>query len=199
MFDVAAALYSDSDFSKQVSRWQSVDEAEWRARGDGLLAQGKGVSKLLRAQPKSFLGRIASALGGPASDEMVKESMSELVREAPLVVAWTVDAEGRPAGRRAWAAATIDAGASLMRTLFDAERLGLGAQSCSIMLDTPPGGASGEARVKQLLSIPASCEIVNVARIGKHDHEDTPPSVTWRSDVRRDAAQVVFQEKLSGV
>lgn len=199
MFDVGSALYRDVEFNRAVAAWQSFDEAEWQKRGDGMLALGKGGPKLLRSQARGLWNRLAVALGGSAIDEMVRATMSELVREAPLVIAWVLTPEGRVAGRRSWASAVVDAGASMMRTLFDSERLGLGAQPVSIMLESAPGtNAGGEARVKDLLKVPADHEVAAVARFGKIDNEDTPPPITWRSEIRRDPSQVIFDERWSG-
>ena len=198
MFDVGSALYRDVDFNRAVAAWQSFDEEEWKKRGDGMLALGKGGPKLLRSQARGLWNRLTVALGGSAIDEMVRASMSELVREAPLVAAWVVTPEGRAEGRRAWAAAVVDSGASMMRMFFDSQRLGLGAQPVSIMLERVPSGTDGEKQVKSLLKIPEANEVVAVARFGKIDTEDTPPPITWRSEIRREAAQVVFQEKYSG-
>lgn len=207
MLDVASALYKDPDYSRAISQWQFLDEAEWRAKGDGILATGKGAPKLLRTPAKGLFGKIASALGGGNPvEEMVKEAMSELVREAPLMVAWVVAAEDGSKGpdragesRRLWAAAVIDAGASTMRLLYDAGRLGLGSQGVPILLEDLPSARSkvahGEGRVKELLAVPADHEVVNLARVGKPDTEDEPPSITWRGDIRRPVEQMFHDEK----
>lgn len=127
-----------------------------------------------------------------------------------MVIAWVVAAEDGSRGpdrtgesRRLWAAAVIDAGASTMRLLYDAERLGLGSQGLPIMLEGLPGGdarrgAHGEERVKELLKVPAECEIVNMARVGKPDTEDEPPPLAWRGDIRRPVAQMIFDERFTG-
>lgn len=207
MESVASALYKDPDYSRAISQWQFLDEAEWRAKGDGLLATGKGAAKLLRTPAKGLFGKIASALGGGNPvDEMVKESMSELVRETPMMVAWIVAAEDGSTGpertgesRRLWASAVIDAGASTMRLLFDADRLGLGSQGVPILLEDLPGTRSrvahGESRVKELLAVPPDHEVVNLARVGKPDTEDEPPSVSWRGDIRRPVEQMFHDER----
>ena len=197
-FDVGSALYRDVDFNRAAATWQSFDEEEWKKRGDGMLALGKGGPKLLRSQARGLWNRLTVALGGSAIDDMVRETMSELVREAPLVVTWVLTPEGRVTGRRPWAAAVLDAGASMMRMFHDAERLGLASQPVSLTLEKTPGGVNGEERVKALLKIPANHEAVVVARFGKVDTEDTPPPITWRSEVRRDPALTVFQEKWTG-
>lgn len=206
MLDVASALYKDPDYSRAISQWQFLDEAEWRAKGDGILATGKGAPKLLRTPAKGLFGKIASALGGGNPvEEMVKEAMSELVRETPMMVAWVVAPEDGSVGtertgvsRRLWAAAVIDAGASTMRLLYDAARLGLGSQGVPILLEDLPGARSriahGEGRVKELLGIPENHEVVNLARVGKPDTEDEPPSITWRGDIRR-PADVMFHDE----
>ena len=209
MLEVAAALYKDADYSRAISQWQFLEEEEWRAKGDGLLAVGKGAPKLLRTPAKSLFGRLASAIGGSPVDEMVKESMSELVREAPLVVAWVVAAEDRSIGRdrtgesrRLWASAVLDAGASTMRLLYDAERLGLASQGLPILLEDLPGASSrvahGEQRVKDLLSVPAECEVVNLARVGKPDPDDEPPPLAWRGDIRRPVEQMFHEDRFKG-
>lgn len=208
MFDVGSALYKDPDYSRAISQWQFLEESEWRAKGEGLLAVGKGAPKLLRSPAKGLFGKIASALsGGNPVEEMVKESMSELVREAPLVVAWVVAAEDGSRGpertgesRRLWAAAVIDAGASTMRLLYDAERIGLGSQGLPILLEDLPGGDArptphGEQRVKELLQVPAESEVVNLARVGKPDTEDEPPPLAWRGDIRRPVEQMIFDDR----
>ncbi len=193
MFEIGSALFHDAEYVKQISAWQSFEEAEWRKRGDGILAGGKAQKLLQKSKTGGLWNKIASVLGGSAVDELVQETMSELVREAPLVVTWVLEPAARAPGRRAWAAACIDSGASMMRTLYGAERQGLGAQSCSIMLEPP-----GEAKLKSLQSIPADHEVVNVVRIGKLDTEDTPPSITWRSDIRRPLTEMVFRERYTG-
>lgn len=201
MFEVATPLLADQDYNRQVAAWQSTDEAEWRKRGEGTLVTGKGVAKLFPVQAKGLWNRISAAFGGTGIEEMVKETLSELVREAPLVIAWVLDPAGRVGGRRTWAAAVLDAGASTMRTLYDATRLGLGAEQVTIMLERTPQARpdeGGEARVRRLLAIPDGHEVVNVVRVGKPDTEDTPPSIKWRGGVRRDPSQVVFQEKFTG-
>lgn len=207
MLDVASALYKDPDYSRAISQWQFLDEAEWRAKGDGILATGKGAPKLLRTPAKGLFGKIASALGGGNPvEEMVKESMSELVREAPMMVAWVVAPEDGSVGpdrtgesRRLWAAAVIDAGASTMRLLYDAARLGLASQGLPIVLEDLPGARSrvahGESRIKELLGVPSNHEVVNLARVGKPDTEDEPPSIAWRGDIRRPPEAMFHDER----
>ncbi len=203
MFDVTAALYRDDEYGRQIAAWQSTDEAEWRRRGDGLLVLGKDAAKLLRGPSRSLWSRLTGALGGASVEETVRESVSELVREAPLVIAWGISAEERPEGRRPWASAVIDAGASAMRVLYEAERRGLAAQQVPSVLEEIPGPrreglAAGEARVKELLGAPTGIEVVNVARVGKVDPQEPAPPVVWRGDVRRERSQVVFDERYAG-
>ena len=103
--------FKDPQFMEDNSRWMSIDESEWKERGDGvLLTDHITLPKMLQDAPKKLTGSLLKALlknakslailGHLGASKMPANEIATQVREAPLLILITMNTESKAPGRR---------------------------------------------------------------------------------------------------
>jgi len=163
-------------FVEDVSRWTSVTEDEWRARGDGVFLGDQLDESSLAGVVAPFLMKhttAASVLAKLGAGHGPGKATQRLLTEAPLVCVVFRDGRRESPGENGatWTALAI--GAMFQNLLLAATERGIGAQFVCTTLET----GEGRRRVGQLLGAPDALDPILILRMGYLSPDSAKTSV----------------------
>ncbi|MCG9132527.1 nitroreductase family protein [Candidatus Poribacteria bacterium] len=183
--------FKDSKFLDDNSRWMRLTEAEWQARGDGvLLTDHVTLPKPLQDAPEQLLqGLLKNAksftfFGHLGAGKIPAKEIATQVREAPLLMLVTMNCKRYPPGEGGTRWMWLSMGMLIQNVLLAATALKIGAQFVSAPLER----AADREQIRQLLTVPTSHEIITLLRMGYVEGSDG-------NSVRLNAAEFVHFEK----
>jgi nitroreductase len=152
-------------FVEEVSRWTSVTEEEWRARGDGVFLGDQLAESSLAGVVAPFLMKhtaAATVLAKLGAGHGPGKTTQRLLSEAPLVcVVFRDDRRVSPGANGAmWTSFAV--GAMFQNLLLAATERDIGAQFVCTALETD----DGRRRVSEILGAPDALEPVLILRLG---------------------------------
>ena len=163
------AQFKDAKFLDDNSRWMRLTEAKLKASGDGvLLTDHVTLPKLLQEAPDGLLeGMLKNAkaftlLGHLGAGKVPAKEIAAQVREAPLLLLVTMNCKRYPPGDGGTRWMWLSMGMLIQNVLLAAAALDIGVQFVSAPLEHP----ADRERVRQLLNIPTSHEVITLLRMG---------------------------------
>ena len=163
--------FKDSTFLDDNSRWMRLTEAEWEARGDGvLLTDHVDLPPVFRKDPSKLKpllkhAKHLSILGHLGAGKLPAKEISQLVRTSPLLILILMDRTRRPPGEGGDRWMWLGMGAAIQNLLLTATSLGIGAQFVSAPLESQ----EDRERMQEIFSIPDSHGIITLLRLGYLD------------------------------
>lgn len=160
--------FKDSRFLDDNSRWIRLTEEEWKEHGDGiLLADHVDLPPYLLKDPKKLAPLLKNAkhlslLGHLGAGRKPAETISNLIRNSPLLMLVLMDCKKRPPGDggRRWM--SLSMGAMIQNLLLGATALEIGTQFISAPLER-----QGDCeQIRQIFNIPSDYEVVSLLRLG---------------------------------
>ena len=189
--------FKDSQFLDDNSQWMSIDEIEWKERGDGvLLTDHITLPKLLQSAPKKLTGSILkgllknakslSILGHLGAGKLPAKEIATQVSETPLLMLITMNTQRKPPGEGANRWMWLSMGMLIQNILLAATALGIGVQFVSAPLESE----TDRDKVRKHFNIPVYHEIMTLLRLGYVDSEKG-------DSVRLEMEEFVHYEKRS--
>ena len=160
--------FKDAKFLDDNSRWVRLTEEEWQEHGDGiLLADHVDLPPFLLEHPKKLApllknAKYLSVLGHLGAGRKPAETISNLIRNSPLLMLVLMDCRKLPPGDggRRWM--SLSMGAMIQNLLLAAAALEIGTQFISAPLER-----RGDCeQIRQNFNIPADYEVVSLLRLG---------------------------------
>ena len=194
---VIVEQFKNSKFLEDNSLWMSLDETEWKKRGDGvLLTDHVTLPKLLQNCPEKLTGSILKGLlknaksltimGHLGAGKMPAREIATQVREAPLLILITMNTKRNPPGEGATRWMWLSMGMLIQNMLLAATSLNIGVQFVSAPLESK----ADRENIRQLFNIPDYHEIMTLLRMGYVSSENG-------NSVRLKPSEFVHHEKIS--
>lgn len=166
--------FKDAKFLDDNSRWMRLTEAEWQARGDGvLLTEHVTLPKPLQDAPEKLLqGLLKNAksftiLGHLGAGKIPAKEIAGQVREAPMLMLITMNCKRFPPGDGGTRWMWLSMGMLIQNVLLAATELDIGVQFVSAPLER----SADRERIRQLFNIPAFHEVITLLRLGYVEKE----------------------------
>ncbi len=180
--------FKDLQFLDDNSQWMSIDETEWKERGDGvLLTDHITLPKLFQEAPKKLTGSILkglvkntktlSILGHLGAGKLPAKDIAAQVREAPLLILITMNTQRKPPGKGANRWMWLSVGMLIQNMLLAATALGIGVQFVSAPLESD----TDRDKIRKHFNIPDYHEVMTLLRLGYVD-SDTGDSVRLETE-----------------
>ncbi len=166
----------EPEFVEAVSRWTSVTQDEWRARGDGVFLGDQIPESSLAGVVAPFLMKhtaAAAALGKLGAGHGPGKATQRLLEQAPLVCVVFRDHARVSPGANGSAWTSLAVGAMFQNMLLAATERSIGAQFVCAALETE----DGRRAVGDLFDAPDSLEPALILRMGYLSSEDAKTSV----------------------
>ena len=177
------AQFKDPKFLDDNSRWMRVTEADWQARGDGvLLSEHVTLPKPLQNAPEKLLQELLehaksfTLLGHLGAGKLPAREIATQVREAPLLMLVTMNCKRFPPGQGATRWMWLSMGMLIQNVLLAATALNIGVQFVSAPLES----AANREQIRQRFNLPTSHEIITLLRMG-YVAEESGDSVRLQS------------------
>ena len=165
--------FKDSKFLADNSLWMSLNETEWKERGDGvLLTDHITLPKMFQDGPEKLTASVLKVLlknaksltifGHLGAGKIPANEIATQVREAPLLVLITMNTERQPPGEGATRWMWLSMGMLIQNILLAATALDIGVQFVSAPLESE----ADRENIRQLFNIPDYHEVMTLLRMG---------------------------------
>ena len=189
--------FKDAKFLDDNSNWMSLDETEWKERGDGvLLTDHISLPKMLQDAPKKLTGSLLKVLlknakslkilGHLGAGKIPANEIATQVREAPLLILITMNTQRKPPGEGSNRWMWLSMGMLIQNILLAATSLGIGIQFVSAPLESE----TARDNIRKHFNIPNYHEVMTLLRLGYMDSEKG-------DSVRLEMSKFVHYEKIS--
>lgn len=168
--------FKDSQFLDDNSNWMSIDESEWKERGDGvLLTDHVTLPKMFQDAPKKLTGNLLKVmlknakslkiLGHLGAGKMPANEIASQVRATPLLILITMNRKRKPPGEGANRWMWLSMGMLIQNILLAATSLEIGVQFVSAPLESE----TDRENIRKHFNIPEYHEVMTLLRLGYMD------------------------------
>jgi nitroreductase len=182
------ALMEGGQFWKRYLRYFRFSDAELAERRDGIHIDN--LPTALRPFKRHLFGptaqKIMNSLGVPRT---LGEDNRALVAGAPLLIAALLDREEYRPGELSGFYSVFGLGAAMENLWLTTTTLGMGIQFVSTPMEIPDNWE----RIRSLLRVPESLELMAVYRVGYLPERTDRPRIDWSSRHRKQMADFVFR------
>jgi nitroreductase len=178
--DSMKRLMDDGSFVARYRRYFRFDEKESTATGSGIYVDN--IPALLKPMVRLvFSEQVGALLSKFGASSILGNDQRKIVRDAPLLLAITLDRQEYKPGELSGLYASITLGAVIQTLWLVTTALDIGMQ----FISTPLEVADNKARIVALLKIPDEYELVAIFRMGYKDPDAARNTIDWTSNQRK--------------